>query len=90
MDNEDKDMAKKIDGPRIATANRLHDGLVVYLAADGEWTRGLDKARIAHNAEEASALEDAAALAARANIIVDPYLIEVGQNGGGLVPVAHR
>ena len=29
-------MAKKLSGPQIATANRLHDGLVVFLTADGE------------------------------------------------------
>lgn len=83
-------MTKKASGPQIATANRLHDGLVVFLTPDGEWARTPDRARVAQNANEAGALEDAAVAAARDNLIVDPYLVEVGHDGDAIVPVAHR
>lgn len=83
-------MAKKISGPQIITANRLHDGLVVFLASGGDWTRTAERAQVAHDADQASALEDEATLAARANLIVDPYLIEVSQEDNIPVPVAHR
>ena len=84
-------MPKKPSGPRIATANRLHDGLVVFLDADGDWTRELRAARIAQDDAEAAELETEAAAAVAANLVVAPYLIEVeAHNGSGLVPVAHR
>ncbi len=83
-------MAKKVSGPQIITANRLHDGLVVFLAGGGEWIRTPERARVAHDANQANALQDEAALAARANLIVDPYLIEVSQEDKIPVPVAHR
>ena len=84
-------MAKKITGPRIATANRLDDGQVVFLKSDGSWVRELHSARIARSNDEASVLESAAAAAVRSNIVVDPYLIEVeARNGSGLTPVEHR
>jgi len=84
-------MAKKITGPRIATANRLQDGLVVFLGPDGTWTRNFRVARIAHDDEAAVALENDAVLSAVTNIVVDPYLVELAEhNGSGLVPAAHR
>ncbi|MDH3580844.1 MAG: DUF2849 domain-containing protein [Hyphomicrobiales bacterium] len=83
-------MAKKLSGPQIITANRLHDGLVVFLTRDGAWTRTPERAQIAREADQVSALQDEAAMAARANLIVDPYLIEVTHDGNEPVPVAHR
>ncbi len=84
-------MARKINGPRIATANRLRDGLVVFLDGKGEWTRNLCGARVVENDAAIATLEQDAVAAAKANIVVDPYLIEVETcNGHGFVPVKHR
>lgn len=83
-------MARKIQGPRIATANRLHDGLVVFLTREGTWSRNLNAARVAHSNADADALERTAAASAHANIVVDPYLIAVQVAPGGPVPLAHR
>ena len=83
-------MAKKPSGPQIITANRLHDGLVVFLTRGGDWTRTPECAQIAHDADQAAALQGEAATAARANLIVDPYLIEISQENNAPVPVAHR
>ena len=84
-------MPKKPSGPRIATANRLQDGLVVFLDEDGDWTRDLRAARIVENDAEAAELETQARVAVDSNIVVAPYLIEVeAHNGSGFVPVAHR
>ena len=33
--------------PSVITANRLTDGIVVYLASDGEWTEQIAEARLA-------------------------------------------
>lgn len=85
-------MAKKISGPRIATGNRLSDGRVVFLEPDGGWTPDVNAARIAHDDDEAQALESAAQAAATTeNVVVEPYLIEVDpQDASGIAPVAHR
>ena len=84
-------MPKKPSGPRIATANRLHDGLVVFLDQDGDWTRDLRAARIAHDDAQAAELETEAETAVATNLVVGAYLIEVeARNGSGFVPVAHR
>lgn len=37
---------------QIATANRLTDGIVVFLGYDGEWTRHIDDARIAERDDD--------------------------------------
>ena len=61
---------------KILTANRLTDGLVVYLGQDGWTDRPADAAR-AENDAEAAVLEDRARRAAAENEIADPYLIDV-------------
>ena len=47
--------------PSVVTANRLTDGIVVYLATDGGWTEELGRARIASTEDEIKILEDEAA-----------------------------
>ena len=49
--------------PSVVTANRLIDGIVVYLAPDGGWTEELGRARIAETEDETKALEGEAAKA---------------------------
>jgi hypothetical protein len=58
---------------QIATANRLTDGIVVYLGYDGEWTRHIDEARVAEREDDiADLLIEAKAAAA----VVGAYLID--------------
>ncbi|MFQ5626938.1 MAG: DUF2849 domain-containing protein [Methyloligellaceae bacterium] len=83
-------MAKKVTGPQILTANLLSDGMVVFLAPGGEWKGSLENAHIARSDEDAAELEAGGARAVHANIIVDPYLIEVEETDGRPVPVAFR
>jgi len=37
---------------QVATANRLSDGIVVFLGYDGEWSRHVDDARIAERDDD--------------------------------------
>ena len=37
---------------QIATANRLTDGLVVFLGYDGEWSKDIEDARIAEREDD--------------------------------------
>lgn len=60
---------------KILTANRLSDGVVVYLAADGRWSRAFDEARRLTSEDAEAALK---AAVAQAHALVGPYLVEVG------------
>jgi hypothetical protein len=75
---------------QMIIANRLNDGLVVFLAADGGWN--VDIARGAVITDEAeSARMFAAAKADEAQCkVVDPQLIDVTVDGGKPRPVAIR
>jgi hypothetical protein len=83
-------MAKKITGPQVLTANLLQDGIVVFLGAGGAWDRSLERARLAHSDDDVAQLEAQGSVAAKANLIIDPYLIEVEDAGSALAPVAFR
>jgi len=52
-------MAKAVAGPGVITANRLHDGAVVYLTADGGWSEHIAAALVA-SAEALAAVQPAA------------------------------
>ena len=73
----------------VITANSLKHGLVVFRTAGG-WTLNVDRASL-HEGKDAvaAALERAKADAAR-NVVVDPYPIQVTQNGGHIVPTRLR
>jgi hypothetical protein len=47
--------------PNVVTANRLIDGIVVYLASEGGWTEEIGRARLAGTEDETKALEAEAA-----------------------------
>ncbi|HEY6921151.1 MAG TPA: DUF2849 domain-containing protein [Methyloceanibacter sp.] len=76
--------------PNVVTANRLLDGIVVYLAADGSWTEDIAHARIANTEEEAKALEAEAAKAVKARKVVAVYPMEVALHNGAVDPLSVR
>jgi hypothetical protein len=61
---------------KILTANRLDDGLVVYLG-EGGWTADIEVARRAHDDDTAAALDYQGRQAASRNEVADPYLIDL-------------
>ncbi|MEX0591827.1 MAG: DUF2849 domain-containing protein [Xanthobacteraceae bacterium] len=65
----------KIKGPVVVTANRLHDGTVIYRTADNNWSTKLADAAIATTAEQAKAL--LAAAFGDGVLAVDPYIAPV-------------
>jgi hypothetical protein len=74
----------------MVTANRLGDGLVVFLTADGAWSEDFHRGAIlTSEAGKAAALEIGAKSAA-ANEVVEPYWIDLEQRGGRYVPKALR
>jgi len=82
-------MAQKNEGPQMLTANRLRDGDVLYRKGDG-WVLYLAEGDV--YPDQASA--DAALAAANSELVrnefVAPYLFEVREKDGKIVPVKER
>jgi Protein of unknown function (DUF2849) len=77
-------------GPaKAVTANRLDNGLVVFLDPDGGWTLDIAGAHILDDAEIDAALAYGKAQA-EARIIIDPYAIDVEVTDGVPVPIRLR
>ena len=76
--------------PQIVTANRLHDGRVVYLTASNHWSSAIADARICADEATASAVTTLAASAVAARQVVEPYLIPVTHGHGGITPTRDR
>lgn len=72
---------------KVLTANRLADGVVVFLGPEG-WTERFAQAEIFHDEAAAAGAESEA----RGQIagLVDPYLIDVAAVQGGWAPVSYR
>jgi len=75
---------------QIITANRLADGLVMFLAGNGRWSEAIAAAEVLADNAAADAALDAAFSDMRANRIVDPYAVEVVVAATGKVPVPTR
>jgi hypothetical protein len=64
--------------PSVVTANRLNDGIVVYLAPGGGWTEDIAEAARAEGEDEVKALEAIADEAVRERLVigtVDPISV---------------
>ena len=63
-------------GGKIATGNRLRDGVVIYF--DGkDWTTEVDHARVANTADEEAALKATLDAAVKNNFLIDAAVIDV-------------
>lgn len=85
-----KSAAKTKAAIQVVTANRLDDGVVVYLDASGGWSERLAEARVISGSED---LEAATAIAKRADedrVIVEAYPIDVRAADGRLQPLRLR
>jgi hypothetical protein len=76
--------------PNVVTANRLVDGIVVYLASDGSWTEEIERARIASTEDETQALEAQAEKAVKDRIVVAMYAMSVEIKDGAVDPLSVR
>lgn len=74
---------------KVLTANRLGDGRVVYLGEQG-WTSAIDEARLIATPDEASGAEAEGARAVTERMVVEPYLIDVETETGGVLPARLR
>jgi len=74
--------------PKVVTANDLRIGDVVYMMADGAWTRAHEQAELI----EDEAIADLRLLAAlgQSALVVGPYLAEARRGANGPEPVHFR
>ena len=83
-------MSKRANASSILTANRLSDGSVVFLDFEGAWNESIDIALVARTTQEVAELDSRGAFDAAQNLVVEPYLVEVREAEGCLVPVRQR
>jgi hypothetical protein len=83
-------MAKTLNGDlAIASANRLVDGVVVFLDDSGQWTERFDHAALARGERAGEILLERAR--AEAFGVIDPYLVAVSEDANGtLEPLSLR
>jgi hypothetical protein len=78
-------------GPQKAiTANRLSDGLVVFLDDSGGWSLSIAEARLVSDGADLDAANGYAKSQHDARIVVEPYPIDVEIVDGRPVPVRLR
>ncbi|MDO9418608.1 DUF2849 domain-containing protein [Pararhizobium sp.] len=75
---------------KVLTANRLTDGISVWLDASGNWAESLQDAFIARHAEAVTSLEATGKIAFSDNKVVDVNVVDVEEVGGILRPLRMR
>ena len=75
---------------KIVTANRLRDGLVVFLADGGKWSGNIAEAAVAADDDTAANLLRQAGRSETDNTVVAPYLIEVEAADRAPRPIRYR
>ena len=83
-------MAKNLSGDlQVASANRLVDGVVVFLDDAGQWTERLERAVLARDKRAGEILLERAK--AEAADVIDPFLVAVSEDDDGtLEPLSLR
>jgi hypothetical protein len=72
------------------TANRLSDGMVVYLTARGQWSERIKDCQSADDPGTAEALIAQARQHAEGGQIVGPYLFKIARQDGHPIPLGRR
>ena len=67
---------------QIVTANRLRDGIAVFLNRSGQWSEKIDEATLALEPEAAGALEARAKADEKATLVTGSYLIDAERRDG--------
>lgn len=75
---------------KVLTANRLSDGIAVWLDAAGQWNEKLQEAFVARHPEAVAALEVTGKQALADNLVVDVNVIDVEERNGRLHPLRLR
>jgi hypothetical protein len=68
---------------RVISANRLRDGIVVYLGPQGEWVSQIGEAALLTSQDACDAAQAKARASLAANVIVDPLVVDVVEDPEG-------
>jgi len=71
---------------QVVTANRLRDGVIVWLTAQHTWSEEFTASKPLRDAAEAQAALDGTAADVKARLVVGPYLAEVAETPEGIRP----
>ncbi|GAB2178774.1 DUF2849 domain-containing protein [Dongia sp. agr-C8] len=74
----------------VVTANRLRDGVIVWLKADHSWSEDYAESKLLRDETEAKTALDAAGIDVKAQLIVGPYLAEFKETPEGLQAASAR
>ena len=75
---------------QVITANRLRDGVVMFLDPEANWVERLAEAQVFSNVEGSTAALQSAQKDEAANIVLDVYAVDVAETSGTWVPVKLR
>ncbi|WEX78793.1 DUF2849 domain-containing protein [Sinorhizobium numidicum] len=75
---------------KVLTANRLSDGISVWLDASGNWGESLQDAFVARHAEAVASLEATGKRSFEDNKVVDVNVVDVEEVDGILRPLRMR
>ena len=75
---------------QVVTANRLRDGVIVWLTPDHTWSEDYAESQRLRDEAEAKAALDAAGIDVKAQLIVGPYLAEFNETPEGLEAASAR
>ncbi|KWV41621.1 nitrite reductase [Rhizobium altiplani] len=75
---------------KVLTANRLTDGIAVWLNANGQWVTSLQEALVARHTEAVDTLEAIGKKSYADNQVVDVAVVEVQESNGVLWPLRLR
>jgi hypothetical protein len=68
---------------RVISANRLRDGIIVYLGPHGDWVTEIGAATLLTSEAACEAGQAKARAAMAANLIVDPLMVDVTEGAEG-------
>ncbi len=75
---------------KVLTANRLGDGIAVWLDASGQWSEHLQQALVVRHAEAVASLEAIGKRDFAENRVVDVAVVDVEEVDGRLWPTRLR
>ena len=74
----------------VLTANRLSDGLVVFLTPANTWSEQIDEAVLAQEPLANAGLEKRGQEFEAANLVTGAYLVEAERSEGAITPIHVR
>ena len=75
---------------QMIIANRLIDGLVIYMGPKGEWVGSISEGAVFKDEQDAQHWLVIAKQAVEDSVVVDPYLIDIDTEDGKRLPAGAR